>query len=228
MKTNTLTTSFANFFSPMRRFSAILLFIVLGSGLVMQGCSKDDDISDPTKSEKFTQLDDAMHKLWADHMVYTYTTVDAFLNNPDAVTGNLTRLLKNQEDIGNALIPYYGADAGKAVTDSLKAHINGAVPVLTAAKEGNTGALNAAIAAWHDNATNIGILLSSVNPDNFNKDEMIHMMNMHIDQTVAYSVALLNKDYPTAVAKFDEAFNHMTEMAHDLSLGIAKQFPNKF
>lgn len=58
---------------------------------------------------------------------------------------------------------------------------------------------------------------------------MHHMMEMHIDQTVAYSVALLQNDHNKAIQLYDEAFDHMTLiMSRILSEGIAKQFPNKF
>ncbi len=61
-------------------------------------------------------LKQAMRRLWMDHTVYTrlYIT-SAFAELPDAqaVAG---RLLRNQEDIGNAIVPYYGKEAGNKLT----------------------------------------------------------------------------------------------------------------
>src|SRR5262245_46154286 len=48
------------------------------------------------------------------------------------------RLLRNQDDIGNAIVPYYGEDAGRKLTDLLKQHILIAVELVGAAKSGNT------------------------------------------------------------------------------------------
>jgi hypothetical protein len=55
----------------------------------------------------------AMRKLWEDHITWTRGyLVAAQANHPDA---NLVlgRLLKNQKDIGDAIVPYYGAAAGQ-------------------------------------------------------------------------------------------------------------------
>ncbi|MEO6886300.1 MAG: hypothetical protein ABI232_08465, partial [Jatrophihabitantaceae bacterium] len=62
-----------------------------------------------------------MQKLWIDHMYLTYETVDAFVHAPDQLTANLTRLLQNQTDIGNAIKPVYGDAAGTELSTLLKA-----------------------------------------------------------------------------------------------------------
>lgn len=209
-----------------RTLSLVLVFAIsLLSALTLQSCKKD--AVSPFDSEQYTQLHEAMHTLWADHMQYTYATVDAFFNNTDALNSNLTRLLKNQEDIGNGIKPYYGEAAGDSLTSLLKAHINGAVPILTAVKNGTDP--TAAINDWYANAKLIGKFLESANPNNWKGTEMEDMMKTHIDQTIKYALDLHSKDYTNAIKDYDVAFAHMTEMMADmLSQGIAKQFPNKF
>lgn len=211
----------------MKKFKFSLFVLAALIGLVtLQSCKKE--ALDPTKSAEFLKLDDGMHKLWADHMVWTYNTVDAFFNNPDALDKNLDRLLQNQKDIGAAIVPYYGQEAGDKLAELLTEHIQLAVPVLSSAKDGNETALNKALDDWYKNAADIAHFLTEANPEHFEKDHMDMMMKMHIDQTTDYSVKLLQKDYNGAIKVFDEAFDHMTEMAHDLSNGIAQQMPEKF
>lgn len=206
------------------------MLAVLLSVFTMTSCNNDDDSFklDPTQTASYAALNNAMHKLWSDHMVWTYATVDAFFHDQASLNGKLTRLLQNQQDIGNAIKPYYGNEAGDALAALLTEHIQLAVPVLTAAQEGNNEALGIALENWYANADDIAHFLSGANPENWPNMEMEHMMEMHIDQTVDYSVKLLQNDTNAAIASFDEAFEHMMEMADDLSMGIAKQFPEKF
>lgn len=195
---------------------------------LLQSCKKDDVASNPLTSDKYQEFDNAMQKLWADHMQYTYLTVDAFFNNNTALDANLTRLLKNQEDIGAAIVDFYGQVAGDQLTVLLKGHINGAVPVLTAAKNGDQAALEVAIADWRVNAKEIADFLSAANPTHWEQQHMRMHMDDHISKTIVYSVDLLQKDYPKATADYDAAFEDMMHFATSLSEGIAKQFPDKF
>jgi hypothetical protein len=64
-------------------------------------------------------LDEAMRKLWTDHVVYTRLYIIAAVNGTDDAQPTAARLLKNQEHIGNAIIPYYGTAAGHKLTDLL-------------------------------------------------------------------------------------------------------------
>jgi hypothetical protein len=58
-------------------------------------------------------------------------------DQPDA-KGAATRLMKNQEDIGNAEATFYGAPAGQRLTTLLKEHITIAVDLIKATKPGNS------------------------------------------------------------------------------------------
>ena len=60
----------------------------------------------------------ALRKLWSDHVIWTRQyIVAAVAGTPDADAA-AGRLLKNQEDIGSAIVTYYGQDAGDGLTAS--------------------------------------------------------------------------------------------------------------
>ena len=180
------------------------------------------------KDSKTQQLHTAMQKLWADHMIWTYTTIDAFYHNPTALQPSLDRLLQNQKDIGAAIVPYYGQAAGDKLAALLTTHIKQAIPVLTAAKNNDKAGLDKALADWSANAKDIAEFLTAANPKNWPATATQPMMKTHIDQTTAYAVDLLKNDYANAVKKFDEARQHMVEMGTVLASGIIKQYPDKF
>jgi hypothetical protein len=143
------------------------------------------------------------------------------------------RLLQNQVDIGNAVKPYYGNDAGDQLTALLHDHITIAADLLTALKNdntppvGDTPAFTAAYAAWVANADAIAALLSSVNP-NWSLEEMKTMMHEHLDKTGAEALARKTANYAADVAAFEEVHMQILAMADMLTDGIVKQFPNKF
>lgn len=207
---------------------AIIFGLLLIPSLMMQSCKKDDITSMGVVNEsKVKELHQAMHKLWSDHMTWTFSTVDAFFNNEAASSSNLDRLLQNQKDIGEAIKPYYGVEAGDALATLLTEHILGAVPVLTAVKEDNTADLETALEDWYENAREIGEFLDEANPY-WKEHGMRDMMKMHIDQTVLYSLELFGGNYDQAIEIFEEAHHHMLMMGVDLADGIVIQFPEKF
>jgi hypothetical protein len=56
--------------------------------------------------------------LWTSNYIISATTAGA-----EDQTQVLARLMRNQEDIGNAVKPVYGEKAGNKLTDLLKEHI---------------------------------------------------------------------------------------------------------
>lgn len=177
---------------------------------------------------KYQDFNRAMRELWSAHMYWTLITVDAFFNDPKGLDAKLSRLLQNQKDIGEAIVPFYGRAAGDKLTSLLTEHIQDAVPVLNAAKGGDKAALDVAVKAWYANAREIGVFLSSANPKNWTAKETGSALEMHITHTIAYSVGILKGDYTQSFGGFEEALHHMIHLADILTDGIIKQFPDKF
>ena len=171
---------------------------------------------------------DAMRKLWEDHITWTrLVIIGTFEDLPD-LGPSTQRLLQNQEDIGNAIKPFYGEEAGEQLAALLTDHILIAAEILQAAKINDQTALGDAITRWYANADDIAAFLNSANPENWPLEEMQAMMKAHLDLTLQEAVAYLNGDYEASIAAYDLVHEQALEMADMLSAGIIRQFPSKF
>jgi hypothetical protein len=178
-------------------------------------------------SPSSVELQTAMRKLWADHVVWTRQyIVSAVLNDPSAQAASV-RLLRNQDDLGNAIVPYYGSAAGAKLTDLLKQHILIAVDLVGAAKAGDAAKQANADRRWHQNAADIATFLSGANP-NWPRQTLLDMLNQHLALTTQEAVNRLQQKWNDDVTNFDAIFSQSMMMADALSSGIVKQFPSRF
>src|SRR5436190_17082101 len=180
-----------------------------------------------SSSEAANELRTNMRKLWEDHITWTRNVICCLVDNLPGTDQAVRRLLKNQDDIGNAIKPVYGTDAGNKLTALLHDHITISADVVKAAKASNNTALDAANKKWFANADEISAFLSKANP-NWKLDDMKKMMHDHVKLTTDEAVARIKKDYDTDIAAYDKVHNEILEMADMLTDGIVKQFPDKF
>lgn len=166
-----------------------------------------------------------MRALWEEHITWTRMAIVEFAADSPALPAATARLLRNQTDIGNAIVPFYGRAAGTKLTRLLRSHILIAVDVLTAAKAGDQAALAGAQAAWTKNADQIADFLSAANPAAWPKAEMRQMMRGHLRLTTGEAVARLTGDWAGDVRAYDAVHRQALAMADMLSSGIIAQFP---
>jgi hypothetical protein len=174
-----------------------------------------------------SSLRTGLRKLWADHVIWTRQYIVAVSNDtPDAGTA-AGRLLKNQEHIGAAIVPYYGQAAGDKLTALLKEHIMIAVDLLAAAKAGDDARFQQEDQKWTTNAQAIASFLSSANPAWPQKD-VEDLLNLHLSLTKAEAVARLGAHWDDDVTAFDDIFTEILTVSDTLANGIIQQFPDRF
>jgi hypothetical protein len=171
---------------------------------------------------------DAMRQLWEDHIVWTRMVIVSVADDLPDTSFAVDRLLRNQDDIGDAIKPFYGDAAGEELSRLLREHIAGAADLLAGAKAGDADAVEAASAAWYANGDAIAAFLAAANPRNWELGEMEAMMRDHLDLTLAEAVARLEGRYADDIAAYDEIHVQILHMADMLSDGILAQFPARF
>jgi hypothetical protein len=215
-----------------RRLTALALgaALVLGVAAVGFGATAHSPTSHGALGNRVA-FHDAMRKLWEDHIVWTRQ----FIVSAGTESGNLPdlqptvdRLLANQTDIGDALKPYYGEEAGAQLTALLRVHILTAADLVTAAKAGDSAAAADASTRWYANAHDIAVFLHDANPRRWALADLDEMMKSHLDLTLEEAVARLQGRYADDIAAYDKVHAEILEMADMLSDGVIAQFPDAF
>lgn len=178
-------------------------------------------------SKSAVQLKEDLRRLWIDHVTWTRNFIVSSAAGSKDKEKVLARLLKNQDDTGNAIKPYYGEAAGNKLAELLREHILLAGQVLEAAKKGDQAKLKKYDAEWHRNADDIAQFLSSANP-NWPKPVLKDLLYAHLKLVTDAVVARLKKDWDADIAAYDHGVDHIIKIADTLTEGIIKQFPQKF
>jgi len=209
------------------RVSGFLFLLLAFAAFGLWSCSQYASGA-PKMTPKSMALHDGMRKLWEDHIAYTRLfIVDAAGGLPEQ-NATTDRLLQNQDDIGIAIKPYYGEEAGTKLTALLREHISTAGELVMAAKANDAAKVDDAKKRWYANADAIASFLSGANPKNWPGPDMKKMMEDHLNLTLDEATAQLKSDWKGSIVDFDKVQMQILTMADMLSDGIVSQFPDKF
>ena len=168
-----------------------------------------------------------MRKLWEDHITWTRLAIISLTTGSPDTEATVGRLLQNQDDIGDAIAPFYGEEAGNQLATLLREHITIAAELIAAAKAGNQPEVARQQARWEANADEIARFLNNANP-RWKLGETREMLHEHLQLTTREVVARLQSDWAADVAAYDEIHRQALHMADMLSTGIVAQFPKRF
>jgi hypothetical protein len=186
------------------------------------------DAAKGTISQKELALRNDMRKLWEDHVTWTRLAIISLTTDAPDTEATVGRLLRNQDDIGDAIKPFYGDAAGEELARLLREHILIAADIIAAAKAGDADGVANGQARWRANADEIAAFLNAANPRSWKLDEMKEMLYEHLSLTTTEVVSRLTGDWDADVAAYDQIHLQILEMADELSTGIVKQFRHRF
>jgi hypothetical protein len=176
---------------------------------------------------KMAALRCSLKKLWEEHITYTRNYIISAVNNLEDIHAVAARLMKNQEDIGNAFRPYYGKEVSNKVTLLLKDHIKIATEVVKNAKERNKTELEISDKKWHENADAIATALAGINP-HWKKEELKDLLYKHLKCTAGEATSRIDRNWKKDIDNYDEGHEHMLKFSDVLAFGIIEQFPDQF
>jgi hypothetical protein len=210
--------------------ASAVLALALAGGHAAQGHSDEhaDAATRSGMSEQRLAFHDEMRRLWEDHITWTRLFIVSATDDLPDTPATTQRLLRNQDDLGDAVKPFYGRAAGERLTALLTEHITVAADLLGAAKAGDQSAVERHSNAWYRNANQIADFLHEANPQHWPRGEMRSMMRDHLDLTLAEAVAHLERDHRADIRAYDSIHRQILKMADMLSDGIAAQFPSRF
>ena len=197
---------------------------VLADGIIAQFPER---YASGSVSPRVQSLTLAMRRLWSDHVIWTRQYIVAAIGDKPDAGAAAARLLKNQEDIGNAVAAYYGADAGTELTRLLKEHITIAVDLIDAAKNGDGIRAEQAGRNWDSNAAAIAVVLSTANPT-WSAADLLDLLMQHLNLTREEVTAHLEHRRKRDVQAFDLVQTEILTLADTLTSGIVNQFPDRF
>jgi hypothetical protein len=215
---------------PLALIALVALFSALATLAVSGGHDVQAHGHDHARAgisvEELTFRQD-MRKLWEDHVTWTRLAIISLTTGSPDTEATVGRLLQNQDDIGDAIAPFYGEEAGNQLATLLREHITIAADLIAAAKAGNQPEVARQQARWEANADEIARFLNNANP-RWKLGETRTMLHEHLQLTTREVVARLQSDWTADVAAYDEIHRQALHMADMLSTGIVAQFPKRF
>jgi hypothetical protein len=161
---------------------------------------------------------DQLRKLWGDHVFWTRQALISVAHGLPDFDSTLARLLRNQDELGEAVARMYGAPIGRELQRLLREHVNSAAALFVALRRNDIGKATAADRMLRANAENIARVLHQANPA-WDVEGLARMFYQHIDLMTAQAQARMRTDFPSDIAAFDASLAQAYGLADMMSAG---------
>ena len=170
-----------------------------------------------------TDIENTIRKLWSQHVYWTRFFIISTAEELEDLSYVTKRLLENPGDFAQVLKRFYGTEKSEKFKNLLTEHLKIAGDLVNADKVMNTEKANILRKEWYENADQIAVFLSEINPY-WDYKKWQKMMYNHLDMTEKEAAYRLKKEFPKDINMFGFVENEALEMADYMSLGIIRQW----
>lgn len=164
--------------------------------------------------------------LWTDHMLYTRNTIISILNEIGDIEQESARLMKNQEDIGAFMLPYYDPEIVDMFVSLLKEHISIAAELAVATKARVD--VDPIKTTWVGNENDIIKLMAEINPTAWADYIIRPMWDEHLSMTAAQIQEHAAGRWVEDIESLDVNHGCLMRLATTFARGIVEQNIEKF
>jgi hypothetical protein len=183
-----------------------------------------DDAAAPAPVTSQVELRDDLRELWTAQATWTrHVIVSATAALPDAEVAR-GRLLANQDEIGDALRPFYGDAVADRLTVLLREQVTLTLAMIAAERSGDQQSLSRTSAAWYASADGLARFLADTGAG-WDEDALRSMMREHLDQTLVEANARIAQEWELEAATYDGIMLHAREIADALAAGLERELP---
>lgn len=162
---------------------------------------------------------------WYEHVMYTRNTILAMLSSGNDATESISSLMKNQDDIGRLLRPFYQNSQVDTLVELLKNHISMAGGIVTAMMSKSES--NILVDNWKNNCQEIFNALVNLNP-RWEQTNLLSLWEEHLTLTINEIKFRIDENWTSDLLNFDRILNNIQQISEIFSDGIIKQFPEEF
>ncbi|CAM5222359.1 hypothetical protein UACE39S_05918 [Ureibacillus acetophenoni] len=165
--------------------------------------------------------------LWEEHISWTRMAIEALVFNQPNTNETVTRLLRNADDMGEALQTIYGPRVGSLFRNLIRNHLTVAADLVKAAIAGDQAKFAELDKIWTQNGIAIATFLNRINPY-IKLEEFQNLFLQHLEQTKNEASLMIQKQYTKDIELYDEMQQHIREIADYITEAIVMQFPHMF
>ncbi len=177
---------------------------------------------------KAQELRMALRDLWVGHIFWVRNVVvTTKFGDAEAAKVEEQQVVQNARDIANAIVPYYGKEAGDKLFTLLAGHYGAVKDYMNAVFSGKMEAKDVAMDKMKKNVDDIATFLSTANP-NWPKETLVSALLAHGGFHMAQIEEINKKDFASEAKTWDGMEKQILTVADVLAEGIVKQFSHKF
>lgn len=209
-----------------RKKKYVLLVVILFTILPVLLAGNSENQNQPKIDPQVFRND--MRKLWEAHSETTHQLIISTLSDLPNQEETIQNLIQRQNEIVNAIRPFYGNDAGDDLAELLEEHTLIGVTMLQAARKADPKAFEDSVERWYSNADEIAEFFQETNQENWPLRKTQPMIRAYLDLTLEEALARWNGDFAASDAAHDKVQNQALKIADMLSEGLINRFRGRF